>query len=122
MTPGAGGPAPDADQPEPSYFQVVTAVASRDEAAAIARALLEERAAACVQVVGPVESTYWWQGKIESSQEWLCIIKSTQETFPALEAAIRAQHPYDVPEILATPVSAGHSAYMDWLREEIRGQ
>lgn len=103
-------------------IQVFTTVDSREAAGAIARALVERRLAACAQIVGPIESTYWWEGAVETAQEWLCIVKSTQERYPALESAIREHHPYDVPEILALPVSAGHSAYLDWLRGELRTQ
>jgi periplasmic divalent cation tolerance protein len=101
-------------------IQVFTTVDSQAAARAIARAVVERRAAACAQIVGPIESTYWWSGEIETAQEWLCILKSTERLYPSLEAAIRQSHPYDTPEILAMPVSAGLSAYLDWLRAETR--
>lgn len=102
-------------------IQVFTTVDSEEAANQIARSVVERRIAACAQVLGPITSTYWWEGAIESSQEWLCMIKSTESRFAALEAAIREHHPYDVPEILAMPISDGSSAYLDWLRSETVG-
>lgn len=101
-------------------LQVSTTTDSEEDAQRIAQSLVEQRVAACVQVVGPISSTYWWQGAVETAEEWLCLIKTRQELYPQLEKAIRAIHPYDVPEILAVPVVAGHEAYMDWVRVETR--
>jgi periplasmic divalent cation tolerance protein len=70
-----------------------------------------------VQVIGPITSTYRWNDAIETAEEWLCLIKSRQDLYRQLEEAVRAVHPYDVPEILATPVVAGNPSYLDWLRE-----
>ncbi|HEV3138677.1 MAG TPA: divalent-cation tolerance protein CutA [Pirellulales bacterium] len=100
-------------------IQVVTATSSKEEAEKIARALVERRLAACVQVAGPVTSTYHWQGQIESAQEFLCIIKTRQSHYLALEDAIRELHSYEVPEILALEVSAGNRDYLNWLRDEL---
>jgi len=101
-------------------IQVVTTTASREDAERIARALVEERLAACVQVLGPITSTYRWQGAIETGQEWLCLVKSREDLYADLEAAIRRLHPYEVPEILALPVLAGNPAYLAWLDAELR--
>jgi periplasmic divalent cation tolerance protein len=100
-------------------IQVVTTVASKDEAESIARAVVARRLAACVQIVGPITSTYHWQQKMESSQEWLCICKTRMSHYAALEAAILELHSYEVPEILATPVVAGNRSYLDWLNREL---
>jgi periplasmic divalent cation tolerance protein len=101
------------------YIQVMTATASREEADKIARALLETKLAGCVQIVGPISSTYWWQGTIESAQEWLCHIKTSRLLYPQVEAAIRRLHSYQVPEILALPVVAGNKDYLNWLEGEL---
>jgi periplasmic divalent cation tolerance protein len=85
----------------------------------MAKALVEKRLAGCVQIVGPITSTYWWQGEVEMADEWLCLIKSRRDIYPQLEAAIQAIHPYDTPEILATPVAAGNPDYLQWLRDEL---
>ena len=101
------------------YIQVITTVASRADALRIAQDLVGKRLAGCVQIVGPITSTYWWQGQIEESEEWQCQIKSRQDLFEALEAAILDVHPYKVPEILATPIAAGGKDYLTWLEGEL---
>ena len=100
------------------YLQVWTAVPSEEVAGLIARLVVEARMAAAVQVVGPVRSTYWWLGEIHSAVEWLCIAKSTGGRFQELAALIAANHPYEVPEITATPISHGSPAFLSWIAEE----
>jgi periplasmic divalent cation tolerance protein len=102
-----------------SAIQVSTALASRETALRMAELLVERRLAGCVQVVGPVTSTYRWQGKIEQSEEWLCVVKSLSELYPQLEAAIRGAHSYETPEIVAVPIVAGSSDYLSWLAEQV---
>lgn len=102
------------------YIQVITTTAERVDAQKIARALVEQRLAACVQIVGPVESTYHWQGNIETAQEFQCWIKTKLHLYEAVEQTIYKLHPYRVPEILAIPVLAGSEAYLRWLGEEVR--
>ena len=87
---------------------------------ALSRSAVEARLAACGQVVGPIKSTYWWEGKVETAQEWYVVFKTTTERYPALEAHIREQHSYDVPEIVVTPIVAGNPAYLDWVTTETR--
>jgi len=100
-------------------IQVVTTTEHKEEAERIARTLVEKRLAGCVQVLGPITSTYRWQGKIETSQEWQCVAKSRQDLFPQIDEAIRAVHPYDVPEVLAVPVVACSRSYLAWLEGEV---
>jgi periplasmic divalent cation tolerance protein len=100
------------------YIQVVTTTERREDAERIARALVEERLAACVQVTGPITSTYRWQGKIETAQEWQCWAKSRHSLYAKIEQAIRKLHPYEVPEILAMPIVAGSADYLAWLDQE----
>lgn len=102
------------------FIQVVTTVGNPEDAAALAAALVERRLAACVQTVGPVTSTYRWEGKIETSQEWQLVIKSRADLFPALRDAIAELHSYEVPEILALPILSGGESYLDWMREELQ--
>ncbi len=99
-------------------IQVMTTTPTREEAAKIAAALLENRLAACVQVAGPVESHYRWKGALERSTEWLCLIKTRRANYAAVEEAIRANHSYEVPEIIACPIEAGSEPYLAWLRAE----
>jgi periplasmic divalent cation tolerance protein len=103
----------------PEYIQVVTTVKHRDEAARIGRALVEERLAACVQISGPITSTYRWRGQIETAEEWQCMAKSRRDLFEPIERTIRRLHSYETPEIIATPISAGSEAYLAWLDAEL---
>lgn len=100
------------------HYQVTTTVAARAAADALARSAVSARVAACGQVVGPVSSTYWWQGDIATADEWYVVFKTTAERYPALERHIRDQHDYDVPEIVATPVVGGHPRYLSWISAE----
>jgi periplasmic divalent cation tolerance protein len=100
-------------------IQVMTTTATKDDAQKIARGLVEGRLAACVQIVGPISSVYRWEGEIEEAEEYLCLVKTRRDAYPRVEAAIRETHPYDVPEILAMPVTAGSAAYLGWLDEQI---
>jgi periplasmic divalent cation tolerance protein len=102
-----------------AYIQVFTTVGTQAAARQLAQTLVEKKVAGCVQVLGPIASTYWWQGEIESAEEWLCILKSRRDRYTELEAAIRAVHPYQVPEILAMPVVEGHQPYMEWLEDAL---
>ncbi len=98
---------------------VVTTTEREEDAAAIARMLIEARLAACVQVLGPVTSTYRWQGKIETAREWQCWAKSRGELYDEIERAIRRIHPYDEPEIIAMPIIAGSETYLAWLEQQV---
>jgi Uncharacterized protein involved in tolerance to divalent cations len=88
-----------------------------EAASAIAGSLVERRLAACVGALPGLQSTYRWQNRIECSAETLLLIKTTAAAYPALEAAIRALHPYELPEILAVPVTAAPPAYLHWIAE-----
>jgi periplasmic divalent cation tolerance protein len=99
------------------HIQIATALPSRDAAAGIAQLLVERNLAACVQVIGPVASTYRWQGAIEHAEEWCCLIKTTRVRYDSIEAAIHEAHPYDTPEIIATPIVAGHAPYLRWISD-----
>lgn len=101
--------------------QVSVAAASREEAERIADALLDARLAACVQLVGPVESRYWWHGAREAATEWLCLVKTRVALVDRVGAAVRAVHSYEVPEVVAVPIVAGDPAYLRWLEAEASG-
>ena len=96
-------------------LQVFTVLPDAESAERLARVLVEEGSAACVQVVGPVSSTYRWQGRVENAREWLCLAKTNRRRYAALEAAVIRAHPYDTPEVIAVPVAAGSLRYLDWL-------
>jgi len=102
------------------YIQVITTVEHKADAEKIAKSLLEKRLAACAQIIGPMTSYFHWQGKLDSAQEYLCLIKSRDDLFQELEAAIINIHPYEVPEIVATPITKGGKDYLNWLAAEVK--
>ena len=104
------------------FIEVHTTINSKEEAQKIADTLVSQRLAACVQVSGPIISTYWWQGKLEQAEEWLCTAKTPKALYSQLEQAIREVHPYDVPEILAVDVVAGNPDYLQWIVQETRAE
>ena len=103
-----------------SAIQVVTTTGKREDAERIARTLVERRLAACVQLIGPVISTYWWKERVETAEEWQCWAKTGAEFYEDVEKTIKAIHPYELPEIIALPISRGSSEYLTWLRKELR--
>ena len=105
-----------------SAIVVLVTVGSEQEAETIATALLEERLAACVNVTSPVRSLYRWEGRIADDREWQMVIKTQARLFEALAARIRALHSYDVPEIIALPVLAGTTDYVDWIQNETKSE
>ncbi len=102
-----------------TYIQVLTTIDRREAAESIARAAVEERLAACAQIVGPVTSIYRWQGQVETAQEWQLWMKTRQELYGALEQLIRQSHTYQTPEILAVPILGGDHNYLQWLDESL---
>ncbi len=92
---------------------------SQEEADAVASSVLDRRLAACVQVVGPVESRFWWEGKLDTATEWLCLIKTTEERLDEVVATVREAHSYDTPEIIALPVVGGSESYLRWVTEVV---
>jgi len=106
--------------PSTKYVQVTTSASSQAEAQQIGHALVEQRLAACVQIAGPVQSVYRWQGQIEQAEEWLCLAKSEHRLFAAIETAVRQLHPYDCPEVIATPIVNGSETYLNWLSDQVK--
>ena len=102
------------------HLQVLTTVGSEQEADRISAALVERRLAACVQVAGPIASRYRWRGEVEEAREWQCLVKTEAGRYDEVEAAIRELHPYDEPEIVATPIVAGSAGYLAWISENVR--
>lgn len=91
----------------------------KEQAFLIARALVEEHLAACVNVLPPIQSIYRWKGAVESAREVLLLAKTTERSFPSLRDRIVELHSYEVPEVIAVPVVAGLEAYLNWLREQV---
>lgn len=101
------------------HIVVLSTVGTAEDAERIARALVEQRLAACVNVVPGLVSVYRWKGKVERDDERLLVIKTRRERFSALREVLAALHPYEVPEILALPVEDGSPAYLEWLDESV---
>ena len=96
-------------------IEVITVTAELADAQRIAALLLDRRLAACTQIHGPLESSYWWNDRIETAKEWQLVAKTRADLYPAAEAAIRESHPYDVPEILAIGIVSVSPGYRMWL-------
>lgn len=102
------------------YLQVFTTTQKKDEAEKIAKTLLERRLAGCVQIIGPIFSRFWWNGNLETSDEWLCIIKSKKTLYKELEHTIKSLHKYEIPEIIALHIDDGNLDYLEWLKEVLK--
>lgn len=99
---------------------VLTNLPDRPSAETLAHALIEARLAACVNILAPCRSVYRWQGSVETANEVPLLIKTTEANYAALEAAIRVGHPYELPEVIAVPITRGLPDYLAWLDAETR--
>jgi len=104
-----------------NYIQIQITFPTTELALETATKLVQEKLAACAQVCGTVQSVYTWKGVCETSKETLLLAKTTLPLFERLEAAVRAVHPYDCPQIVALPIIAANTDYLDWLNEQISG-
>jgi len=98
---------------------VLTTSGSQEEAREIARALVERRLAACVNLVGPMESVYRWKGKVETAGEWLLIIKTSAEAIERVRKTIKELHSYELPECIELPIEGGSAEYLQWIGESV---
>ena len=105
---------------EPEFGIVLTTVATPDDARRLADGLLEKRLAACVQILA-IQSAYRWKGAVQREPEQLLLIKTRVALYSAVEAHLRAHHPYEVPEIVRVPIAAGSPDYLRWLAAETGG-
>jgi periplasmic divalent cation tolerance protein len=101
-------------------IQVVTTTAEKKHAETLAQAVLDKRLGACVQISGPIESRYWWNGRIEMASEWIVTIKTRRDLYKPLEKLLLELHPYDQPEIIATAVDDVSAGYLKWLAEQVK--
>ena len=115
---------------EPALVEAHISVSDTDAAQRIATDLVARQLAACVQVLGPMTSVYTWQNEVHRNQEWLLLAKTTADAFPAVARAVREMHSYDVPEVVAVPITQALGEYATWVRQhsdgiddaELRGQ
>jgi periplasmic divalent cation tolerance protein len=99
---------------------VLSAIGAQSDALKIARALVEERLAACVNVVPGITSIYRWKGVVEQEPELLLVIKTLAERVDALKARLLELHPYELPEVVVIPIGGGHGAYLEWIAQQVR--
>jgi len=103
-------------------FVVLVTCPTAAEAKRIARAVVNTRLAACVNILpGTVQSIYRWEGKVESARERLLLIKTSRKRLAKLQSAVKRLHSYDVPEFIAIPIAAGSAAYLNWIEESVEG-
>jgi periplasmic divalent cation tolerance protein len=103
-----------------SYVFIVTTTQNKEEAVKIVRSLLKERLIACANILGPVSSLFWWQGKIDEENEFLIFMKSRKSLFERISKRVTEIHSYDVPEIILLPIIEGSPPYLDWLRDSLQ--
>ena len=101
------------------YVQITTTTGTRNDAEQIASELVSRRLAGCAQITGPIASTFRWQGKVETAEEWMCTVKTTRAQLDAIEKLLDEIHPYEVPEVIAMPIVDGSAAYLKWLGEQV---
>lgn len=106
-------------RPLPACCVVTSTFPTEGDASRVAEVVVQERLAACAQVTGPVRSTFRWQGAVDHATEWYLHCKTSSARAPAVIDRIRATHPYDVPEIIATPILAGHPPYLQWIEDSV---
>ncbi len=108
--------------PDHEYFLVSITTSSPEEAERIAETIVQERLAACVNIVPAIISIYRWRGEVHRDREVLLIAKSRPELFESLAARVKELHSYEVPEIIALPIAAGSKAYLNWIDESVQGE
>ena len=99
-----------------SYIQVITTISAKSGAERIAKALIDKKLAACVQIAGPIKSIYRWKDRIETAREWVCVIKAKSCLYKKVETEIKKLHPYEIPEIIAMPITAANKDYLKWIK------
>lgn len=104
---------------EAQYLVIVTTFPSREPAEVAAAQLVRRKLVACAQVGGPITSTYTWEGEIETAEEWTCTLKTRADKYDEAVRSILELHPYETPEIVATPVAAGSEKYLRWIDESL---
>ncbi|MFP4143254.1 MAG: divalent-cation tolerance protein CutA [Thermoplasmata archaeon] len=102
------------------YIMVLTTTETEEEAEEISKTLVERELAACVQVYGPIKSTYSWGGEVTVSEEWMCFVTTKRTIFDSVESEIEEIHSYENPEIVALPVVEGSKEYLDWINDNVR--
>lgn len=108
--------------PVTEYCVIMTTCASREEAEKIKDALLTEQLVACANIINSVSSFFWWEGKIDSTDEVLMVVKTTRNLFDRVRDRIVSVHSYSVPEIIALPIITGHAPYLQWIADSVKNK
>ena len=104
------------------YTLIMVTASSREEAEKIATTLLERKLIACANILGPVSSRFWWQGKIDSAEEYMIFMKTKRELFDQVADNVKQLHSYEVPEIIALPIVEGAKPYLEWINSNLTGE
>ena len=104
------------------YTLIMVTASSREEAEKIATALLERKLIACANILGPVSSRFWWQGKIDSAEEYMIFMKTKRELFEQVADNVKQLHSYEVPEIIALSIVEGSKPYLEWRNSSLAGE
>ena len=104
------------------YTLIMVTASSREEAEKIATTLLERKLIACANILGPVSSRFWWQGKIDSAEEYMIFMKTKRELFDQVADNVKQLHSYEVPEIIALPIVEGAKPYLEWINSSLTGE
>ena len=104
------------------YTLIMVTASSREEAEKIATTLLERKLIACANILGPVSSRFWWQGKIDSAEEYIIFMKTKRELFDQVADNVKQLHSYEVPEIIALPIVEGAKPYLEWINSNLTGK
>ena len=102
------------------YTVIFITASGKKEAHKLAKALIEKRLAACVNIIDKVESLFWWQGKVDKAREALLIVKSKKEKLKLIIKLVKSMHSYSVPEIIALPIAEGYKKYLEWINGSVR--
>lgn len=105
---------------EKKYIVVITTTETEEQAKKIAYELVDKHLCACVQISGPIKSIYYWEGKVESSEEWRVMAKTREDLYNKVEECIIKNHPYTVPQIISIPISNGFEKYLRWIHDTVR--
>ena len=105
---------------EADEIVVLITVGTEEEAQRIARALLEQRKAACVNIIPGVSSLFWWKGELDSAQESLLVVKTKKSVLNEVTRLVKEIHSYDIPEVIAVPIVGGNQDYLEWIGEEVK--
>ncbi len=105
-----------------SYVVVLMTASDKKEASKIVRSLLDDRLIACANIIGPVSSLFWWEGKIDEASEVLVIMKSRKDLFKRLSERVKETHSYEVPEVLELPITEGLPSYLEWMSASLHGE